>query len=53
MKRYIASHNKVTIRLYFESKAESKMNQSMNIEKRIRGNVDNYYHYDNRGKKTK
>ena len=31
-------------RLYFESKKESKMNQNMNIEKRLNYTVDKYYH---------
>ena len=44
---------KTTNRLYFESKEESKMNQNMNIEFRIREDVDNCYHYNNRGKKHK
>jgi queuine/archaeosine tRNA-ribosyltransferase len=37
--------------LYFESKEESKMNQNMNIEIRISGDVDNCYRFDKRGKK--
>ncbi len=32
-------------RLYFESKKESKLNQSMNIKTRCGYDVDNYYHY--------
>ena len=31
-------------KLYFESKKESKMNQSMNIETRYSYHVDNYYY---------
>ena len=31
-------------RLYFESKKESKVNQSMNIKTRFSYDVDNYYH---------
>ena len=42
---------KVTNRLYFESKKESKMNQNMNIEVNFRSDVDNCYRYNNRGKK--
>jgi hypothetical protein len=34
-------------RLYFESKEESKMNQNMNIETRIRNYVDNCYRCNN------
>ena len=30
-------------KLYFESKKESKLNQSMNIKTRSSYNVDNYY----------
>jgi len=44
MKHNIASYEKVTIRLYFESKKESKLNQSMNIKTRFSYDVDNYYH---------
>ena len=44
MKSNIASCGKVTNRLYFESKEESKMNQNMNIETRFRYDVDNYYY---------
>ena len=40
---YIARCGKVSNRLYFESKKESKMNQSMNIETRYGYHVDNYY----------
>ena len=43
MKHNIASCGKVTNRLYFESKKESKMNQNMNIEIRFSYDVDNYY----------
>ena len=35
---------KVSNRLYFESKQESKMNQNMNIETVCSCGVDNYYH---------
>ncbi len=35
---------KVSNKLYFESKKESKMNQSMNIKTRSMYDVDNYYH---------
>ncbi len=31
-------------RLYFESKKESKLNQTMNIETRFGNGVDNYYY---------
>ena len=31
-------------RLYFESKKESLMNQTMNIETRFSNDVDNYYY---------
>ena len=34
---------KVSKRLYFESKKESKPNQSMNIKTRFSYDVDNYY----------
>ena len=34
---------KVSNKLYFESKEESKLNQNMNIETRSSNNVDNYY----------
>jgi len=44
MKSNMASCGKVTNRLYFESKEESKMNQNMNIETRFICGVDNYYH---------
>ena len=50
MEYNIASCGKVTNRLYFESKEESKMNQNMNIEIRISDDVDNCYRYDNNGK---
>jgi len=50
MKYNIASCGKTTNRLYFESKEESKMNQSENTKIRIRGIVDNYYVYNNRYK---
>ena len=35
---------KVSSKLYFESKKESKLNQNMNIETRSSYDVDNYYH---------
>ena len=44
MKYNISSCGKATIRLYFESKAESKKNQNMNIEIIFGDNVDNCYH---------
>jgi hypothetical protein len=47
MKYNIASCGKVTNRLYFESKQESKMNQNMNIEISIIIDVDNCFHYKN------
>ena len=34
---------KVSNKLYFESKKESKLNQNMNIKTRSRYDVDNYY----------
>ena len=34
---------KVSNRLYFESKKESKLNQNMNIKTRSDRDVDNYY----------
>ena len=34
---------KVSNRLYFESKKESKLNQNMNIKTRFSHDVDNYY----------
>ena len=40
----MARYGKVSNRLYFESKKESKWNQSMNIETRISNDVDNYYY---------
>jgi len=36
---------KVSNRLYFESKEESKLNQNMNIETRSSYDVDNYYYH--------
>ena len=53
MKSNIASCGKVTNRLYFESKEESKMNQNMNIKIRISNSVDNCYRYHNHVKKIK
>ena len=35
---------KVSSKLYFESKKESKLNQNMNIKTRSSYDVDNYYH---------
>ena len=35
---------KVSNKLYFESKKESKWNQTMNIETRVSNDVDNYYY---------
>jgi len=40
----IARCGKVSNKLYFESKKESKMNQSMNIKTRSCNDVDNYYY---------
>ena len=40
----MARCGKVSNRLYFESKKESKMNQSMNIKNRFSSDVDNYYY---------
>ena len=42
-KAYIARCGKVSNKLYFESKKESKLNQSMNIKTRSSYDVDNYY----------
>ena len=39
----IARCGKVSNKLYFESKKESKLNQSMNIKTRFSYDVDNYY----------
>ena len=41
---YIARCGKVSNRLYFESKKESKLNQNMNIGTISGYDVDNYYH---------
>ena len=41
----MARCGKVSNRLYFESKKESKMNQNMNIKTIFSYDVDNYYHY--------
>ena len=49
----MASCGKVSNRLYFESKQESKMNQRVNIQIKGNDNVDNCYRYNNRGKKYK
>ena len=40
----MARCGKVSNRLYFESKKESKMNQSMNIKTGSSSDVDNYYY---------
>ncbi len=40
----MARCGKVSNRLYFESKKESKVNQSMNIKIRSSSDVDNYYY---------
>ena len=40
----IARCGKVSNKLYFESKKESKVNQNMNIKTRFSYDVDNYYH---------
>jgi len=40
----IARCGKISNKLYFESKKESKMNQSMNIKTRSCNDVDNYYY---------
>ena len=40
----IARCGKVSNRLYFESKKESKLNQNMNIKTRSGYDVYNYYH---------
>ena len=39
----MARCGKVSNKLYFESKKESKPNQSVNIKTICRHNVDNYY----------
>ena len=39
----IAICGKVSNKLYFESKKESKLNQNMNIKTRSSQDVDNYY----------
>ena len=46
----MAISKKTTNKLYFESKAESKMNQSMNIVITKCMHVDNCYRYDNHEK---
>ena len=43
MKEHIARSEKASNKLYFESKKESKLNQSMNIKTRSSNDVDNYY----------
>ena len=40
----MARCGKVSNRLYFESKKESKMNQNMNIKIRSSSDVDKYYY---------
>jgi len=40
----IARCGKMSNKLYFESKKESKLNQSMNLETRFSNGVDNYYY---------
>ena len=40
----MARCGKVSNRLYFESKKESKMNQNMNIKAESSSDVDNYYY---------
>ena len=40
----IARCGKASNKLYFESKKESKLNQSKNIKTRAGYGVDNYYH---------
>ena len=42
-KENIAISEKMSNKLYFESKKESKLNQSMNIKTRCSYDVDNYY----------
>ena len=49
----IARCGKVSNKLYFESKKESKLNQNMNIGIRTGRSVDNYYCYGNRIKEFK
>ena len=44
MKEHIARCGKGSNKLYFESKKESKLNQSMNIKTRFSEVVDNYYY---------
>jgi len=39
----IARCGKVSNKLYFESKKESKLNQNVNIKTRSSHSVDNYY----------
>ena len=39
----MARCGKVSNKLYFESKKESKLNQIVNIKTRSSSNVDNYY----------
>ena len=41
----MARCGKVSNKLYFESKKESKLNQKVNIKTRSRYDVDNYYQY--------
>ena len=41
----MAISEKVSNKLYFESKEESKLNQNTNIETRFSYAVDNYYYH--------
>ena len=50
-KQNVASHGKTSHKLYFESKKESKVNQSKNIKIRLTRTVNNFYRYDNSVKK--
>ena len=50
----MARCGKVSNKLYFESKKESKLNQNMNIKIRLNDDVDKcYYKYKNHAKKFK
>ena len=40
----MATSEKVSNKLYFESKKESKLNQNRNIKTRLGNGVDNYYY---------
>ena len=44
MKGDMARREKASNKLYFESKKESKLNQSVNIKTRSSYDVDNYYY---------